>query len=71
MRVIKTISKKKFTLKFSKWELNPISFTQACNIPHESCKPLDLNKFFYEFEKKHGLLFLILLYLDTFLSYGY
>lgn len=56
MKNIKTISNKKFSLKFSKWELNAISFTRACNIPHEACKPLDLNKFFYEFEKEHGLL---------------
>ena len=56
MKNIKKISNKKFSLKFSKWELNPISFTRACNIPHKDCKPLDLNKFFYEFEKRHGLL---------------
>lgn len=56
MKNIKTISNKKFSLKFSKWELNAISFTRACNIPHEVCKPLDLNKFFYEFERRHGLL---------------
>ena len=56
MKKIKTYSRKKFSIKFSIWELNPISAAHSFNIPHEACKPFDLNKFNYEFEKKHGLL---------------
>ena len=56
MKNIKNYSRKIFSLRFSIWELNPISFARTCNIPHKECKPFDLNKFNYEFEKTHGLL---------------
>ena len=56
MRNIKNYSRKIFSLRFSIWELNAISFARTCNIPHEKCKPFDLNKFNYEFERTHGLL---------------
>lgn len=55
MRNIRNYSKKIFSLRFSIWELNPISFARTCNIPHEDCKPFDLDNFFYEFEKRYGL----------------
>lgn len=56
MRKIKKYSTKNFNIKFNKWDLNPISFTRACNIPHEACIPFDIDKFNYEYEKQHGLL---------------
>lgn len=68
MKNIKKFSNKKFSLKFSKWELNAISFTRACNIPHEACKPFDIDKFNYEFELKHGLLNIVAEDID---SYSY
>ena len=56
MKNIKNYSKKKYHIKFSIWELNAISAARAFNIPHEECFPFDINRFFYEFEKAHGLL---------------
>lgn len=56
MRSIKTYSKKKYSIKFSIWELNAISFARTCNIPDDEFEIFDINKFFYEFEKEHGLL---------------
>lgn len=56
MKKIKTYSRKKFSIKFSIWELNPISVARAYNLPDEQFHTFDINKFFYEFEKKHGLL---------------
>ena len=56
MKNIKTYSRKKYSITFSVWELNAISAARAFNIPHEECFPFDINRFFYEFEKEHGLL---------------
>ena len=56
MRKIKTYSRKNYNLTFSIWELNIISFVKAYHLPHERCKLFDVDKFFYEFEKEHGLL---------------
>lgn len=56
MKKIKTYSRKKFSIKFSIWELNPISAAHSFNIPHEACKPFDFNKFFNELEKEYNLL---------------
>lgn len=56
MKNIRTYSRKKFSIKFSIWELNAISFAKACNIPNDQFHPFDLDKFNYEFEKEHGLL---------------
>lgn len=68
MKNIKTYSNKKFCLSFSKWDLNAISFTRACNIPHEACIPFDIDKFNYEYEKEHGLLNIVAEDID---SYSY
>lgn len=56
MKKIKTYSRKKFTLRFSKWELNPIPVARAYNLPDDQFYPFDLDKFNYEFEKEHGIL---------------
>lgn len=56
MKNIRKYSRKKYSIKFSIWELNAISAARAFNIPHEDCFPFDIDKFNYEFEKAHGLL---------------
>lgn len=56
MKSIKTYSKKKFSLRFSIWELNIISFVKSCNIPDDEFFPFDILQFNYEFNEKHGLL---------------
>ena len=56
MKNIRSYSNKKYSIKFSIWELNAISATRAFKTPHEECFPFDINRFFYEFEKEHGLL---------------
>ena len=56
MKKIKGYSYKRYNLKFSKWELNILSFVRAYNTPKEDFKLFDIDQFFYEFEKKHGLL---------------
>lgn len=56
MKNIRTYSRKRFSIKFSIWELNAISFARACNIPDDQFHPFNLDQFNYEFEKEHGLL---------------
>ena len=56
MKRIKTYSKKRFSIKFSIWELNAISFARTCNIPDDEFELFDIDKFNYEYEKEHGLL---------------
>ena len=56
MKKIKTYSKKYYTLRINPFYYNPITLYRSCSIPHDAFFPLDLNKFAYEFEKKHGLL---------------
>lgn len=55
MKNIRTYSMKKYTLKFSIWELNAISFVRSYNIPHEEFFPVDLDKFFADIKTKHKL----------------
>ena len=57
MRNIKTFSIKKYTLKFSIWELNAISFARSCNIPSERFFPIDLDEFFANLGQEHKDLF--------------
>lgn len=56
MRNIKTYSRKKYSLTINIWYLNPISVARAYNLPDDQFFPFDIDKFFYEFEKEHGLL---------------
>lgn len=56
MKNIKTYSRKRFTLKLNIWYLNPISVARAYNLPDDQFEIFDIDKFFYEFEKEHGLL---------------
>ena len=46
MKNIRTYSTKRYSIKFSIWELNAISFARSCNIPHERFFPIDLDEFF-------------------------
>lgn len=56
MKNIKTYSRKKYSLIINTWYLNPISVARAYNLPDDQCFLFDIDKFNYEFEKKHGLL---------------
>ena len=56
MKDIKKYSKKKYSIKFSIWELNAISAARAFNMKDEEFEIFDIDKFFYEFEKEHGIL---------------
>ena len=56
MKNIKTYSKKKYRLIINTWYLNPISVARAYNLPDDQYEIFDINNFFYEFEKEHGLL---------------
>lgn len=53
---IKTYSRKKYCVVINTWYLNPISVARAYNLPDDQFFPFDIDKFFYEFEKEHGLL---------------
>lgn len=68
MKNIKTYSRKKFSIKFSIWELNAISAARAFNMPDDEFEIFDIDKFFYEFEKEHGLLNIVAEDID---SYSY
>ena len=56
MKKIKTYSTKYYTLKINPFYYNPITLFRSCCIPHEDFIPFDIDKFNYEFEKRHGLL---------------
>ena len=56
MRNIKTYSRKKYSVVINTWYLNPISVARAYNLPDDQYEIFDIDKFFYEFEKEHGLL---------------
>lgn len=56
MKKIKTYSKKFYTLKINPFYYNPISLCRACNLSDEDFFPFDIEKFNYEFERRHGLL---------------
>ncbi len=56
MKKIKTYSKTKFKYTLIIYEFNAISAAKAFKIPHEACKPFDIDNFFYEFELKHNIL---------------
>lgn len=53
---IKTYSRKKYSVVINTWYLNPISVARAYNLPDDQFFPFDIDNFFYEFEKEHGLL---------------
>lgn len=56
MKNIKAYSKKKYSVTINRWYLNPISVARAYNLPDDHFHTFDIDKFFYEFEKEHGLL---------------
>lgn len=56
MRNIKKYSRKKYSLTINIRYLNPISVARAYNLPDAQFEIFDIDKFFYEFEKEHGLL---------------
>ena len=55
MRNIKTFSKKRYSVTINTWYYNPITVARAYNLPDDQFFPFDIDKFFYEFEKEHGL----------------
>lgn len=56
MRSIKKYSRKKYSVVINTWYLNPISVARAYNLPDDQYEVFDIDKFFYQFEKEHGLL---------------
>ncbi len=56
MKKIKSYSTKYYTLKINLFYYNPITLYKSCCIPHENFIPFDIDKFNYEFERRHGLL---------------
>lgn len=56
MKDIKTYSKKRYSVTINTWYLNPISVARAYNMPDDEFEIFDIDQFFYEFEKEHGIL---------------
>ncbi len=56
MRDIKTYSRKRYSVTINTLYLNPISVARAYNLPDDEFEIFDIDKFFYEFEKEHGIL---------------
>ena len=56
MRTIKTYCRKKYSVTINTWYYNPITVARAYNLPDDEFEIFDIDKFFYEFEKEHGIL---------------
>lgn len=56
MQKIRTYSKRHYTLRINPFYYNPITLYRSCCLPDDAFFPVDLKKFAYEFERKHGLL---------------